>query len=217
MSPDELRSAWDETRQFFRECPTCRQIVCIPDFDEPTGFCDEDSPRSAEVEAAKAQQAAHAWKGIADVFGVTGAIQKGMARASAQAEPGRRQRLPAPAPVAELPWLSARSSALDAACRRRNQGLAPAAASSCRPAPSSAPTAALLPPDRRIRPQRESAGPGTLGPADMRGVRVVVVAAAGPVLPGRASSAHLTIDSTSERGGAAAAVRAGLPSGRQIR
>lgn len=35
MSPDELRSAWDETRQFFRECPTCRQIVCIPDFDEP--------------------------------------------------------------------------------------------------------------------------------------------------------------------------------------
>jgi len=65
MSPDELRSAWDETRQFFRECPTCRQIVCIPDFDEPTGFCDEDSPRSAEVEAAKAQQAAQAWNGIA--------------------------------------------------------------------------------------------------------------------------------------------------------
>ncbi len=89
MSPDELRSAWDETRQFFRECPTCRQIVCIPDFDEPTGFCDEDSPRSAEVEAAKAQQAAQAWKGIADVFGVTGAIQKGMAQASAQAEPGQ--------------------------------------------------------------------------------------------------------------------------------
>jgi RNA polymerase subunit RPABC4/transcription elongation factor Spt4 len=89
MSPDELRSAWDETRQFFRECPTCRQIVCIPDFDEPTGFCDEDSPRSAEVEAAKAQQAAQAWKGIADVFGVTGAIQKGMTQASAQAEPGQ--------------------------------------------------------------------------------------------------------------------------------
>ncbi len=89
MSPQELQSAWDQTRQFFRECPTCRQIVCIPDFDEPTGFCDEDSPRAAEVEAAKAQQAAQAWKGIADVFGVTGAIQKGMAQASAQAEVGQ--------------------------------------------------------------------------------------------------------------------------------
>ncbi len=89
MNPQELQSAWDETRQFFRECPTCRQIVCIPDFDEPTGFCDEDSPRAAEVEAAKAQQAAQAWKGIADVFGVTGAIQKGMAQASAQAEAGQ--------------------------------------------------------------------------------------------------------------------------------
>ncbi len=89
MSPDELRSAWDETRQFFRECPTCRQIVCIPDFDEPAGFCDEDSPRAAEVEAAKAQQAAQAWKGIADVFGVTGAIQKGMAQAATQAQPGQ--------------------------------------------------------------------------------------------------------------------------------
>lgn len=89
MSPEELQSAWDETRQFFRECPTCRQIVCIPDFDEPTGFCDQDSPRAAEVEAAKAQQAAQAWKGIADVFGVTGAIQKGMAQASSQAEMGQ--------------------------------------------------------------------------------------------------------------------------------
>ncbi|MBA3308319.1 MAG: zinc ribbon domain-containing protein [Chloroflexi bacterium] len=89
MSPQELQSAWDQTRQFFRECPTCRQIVCIPDFDEPAGFCDEDSPRAAEVEAAKAQQAAQAWKGIADAFGVTGAIQKGMANAAAQAEAGQ--------------------------------------------------------------------------------------------------------------------------------
>jgi len=84
MSAEELQTAWDGTKQFFRECPTCHQIVCIPDFDEPTGFCDEDSPRKAEVEAAKAQQAAVAWKGVADVFGITGAVQKGMANAAAQ-------------------------------------------------------------------------------------------------------------------------------------
>ena len=166
--------------------------------------------------AAKAQQAAQAWKGIADVFGVTGAIQKGMAQASAQAEPGQATDAAGRAPVVQRPWHWARSSALDAGLRRRNQGLAPTAASNCRPAPSSAPTVAILPPDRRIRPRRESAGPGTLRPADMRGCTCRVKAAAGPVLPGRASGAHLVVDSTSERGGAAAAVRAGLPSGRVI-
>ena len=88
MSPAELASAWSSTKEFFRECPTCRQIVCIPDFDEPTGFCDEDSPRRAEVEAAQAQQSAAALKGIADVFGITGAIKQGMAQAQAQASAG---------------------------------------------------------------------------------------------------------------------------------
>ncbi len=43
----------------------------------------------ATAEAAKAQQAAQAWKGIADVFGVTGAIQKGMAQATEQAAAGQ--------------------------------------------------------------------------------------------------------------------------------
>lgn len=85
MSPAELASAWTATNQYFRECPTCHQIVCIPDFDEPTGFCDEDSPRRAEVEAAQAQQAATALKGMADVFGISGAIKNSMAAAQAQA------------------------------------------------------------------------------------------------------------------------------------
>ncbi|MEA2621119.1 MAG: hypothetical protein QOH61_29 [Chloroflexota bacterium] len=83
MTPDELNSAWGQVAQYFRECPTCHQIVCIPDFDEVTGFCDEDSPRAAEVEAAKAQQAAAALKGVADVFGIGGAIQRSMANAQA--------------------------------------------------------------------------------------------------------------------------------------
>jgi RNA polymerase subunit RPABC4/transcription elongation factor Spt4 len=84
MSPEELASAWTATKQYFRECPTCHQIVCIPDFDDATGFCDEDSPRRAEVEAMQAQQSAAALKGIADVFGITGAIKSSMANAQAQ-------------------------------------------------------------------------------------------------------------------------------------
>jgi hypothetical protein len=84
LSQDELASAWQQTSQYFRECPECHEIVCIPDFDEPTGFCDEHSPRAAEVEAAKAQQAAVAMKGIADVFGITGAIKSTMAAAQQQ-------------------------------------------------------------------------------------------------------------------------------------
>jgi hypothetical protein len=84
MSADELASAWGQTEQYFRECGSCHQIVCIPDFDDTTGFCDEDSPRRAELEAAKAQQGAMALKGIADVFGITGAMQRGMEQARAQ-------------------------------------------------------------------------------------------------------------------------------------
>lgn len=85
MTTEELNSAWGAVVAYFRECPTCHQIVCIPDFDEVTGFCDEDSPRAAEVEAAKAQQAAAALKGVADVFGIGGAIQRSMAAGAAPA------------------------------------------------------------------------------------------------------------------------------------
>jgi RNA polymerase subunit RPABC4/transcription elongation factor Spt4 len=87
MTSEELNTAWAAVAQYFRECPTCHQIVCIPDFDEVTGFCDEDSPRAAEVEAAKAQQAAAALKGVADVFGIGGAIQRSMANAQAAGAP----------------------------------------------------------------------------------------------------------------------------------
>ena len=86
MTPDELNSAWGQSQQYFRECPTCHQIVCIPDFDEVAGFCDEDSPRAAEVEAAKAQQSAQALKSVADVFGIGGAIQRGMQNAVVAAQ-----------------------------------------------------------------------------------------------------------------------------------
>src|SRR5688500_11389208 len=32
MTMEELNSAWAEVEQYFRECPTCHEIVCIPDF-----------------------------------------------------------------------------------------------------------------------------------------------------------------------------------------
>lgn len=89
MSAQELATAWGQVVQYFRECPTCHEIVCVPDFDEVTGFCDDDSPRKAEIEAAQAQQAAAAFKGVADVFGLGGAIQRSMANAAAQAYPAQ--------------------------------------------------------------------------------------------------------------------------------
>jgi uncharacterized OB-fold protein len=90
MSQEELASAWGQTSQYFRECPTCHQIVCIPDFDEVSGFCDEDSPRSAEVAEAKGQQAASALKGMADVFGISGVVKQSMERAQAAAQSAAR-------------------------------------------------------------------------------------------------------------------------------
>lgn len=85
MATQELAAAWGQVVQYFRECPTCHEIVCVPDFDEVSGFCDDDSPRKAEIDAAQAQQAATALKGVADLFGIGGAIQAGLAGATAQA------------------------------------------------------------------------------------------------------------------------------------
>ena len=110
MSAQELATAWGQVVQYFRECPTCHEIVCVPDFDEVTGFCDDDSPRRAEIEAAQAQQAAAAMKGVADMFGISGAIQRGLANANAGAQAG----VPAPAAAA-------------AACARCGTALAPGA------------------------------------------------------------------------------------------
>jgi hypothetical protein len=44
MTPEQVQDAWEEVRKSFRECPTCRQVMCVADFDETTGFCRNDSP-----------------------------------------------------------------------------------------------------------------------------------------------------------------------------
>ena len=101
MTMEELNSAWAEVEQYFRECPTCHEIVCIPDFDEVTGFCDQDSPRAAEVAQIKAEQEAQAavgfMKGVADVFGVTDAVKQGMEEAKKQQAAQQAGSAPAPA------------------------------------------------------------------------------------------------------------------------
>lgn len=83
MTPQELESAWGEVQQYFRECPTCHEIVCIPDFDEVSGFCDEDSPRRGQIEQAKAEQAAGFMTGIANAFGIGDAIRQASVVATA--------------------------------------------------------------------------------------------------------------------------------------
>lgn len=107
LSADELASAWSQTSQYFRECPECHEIVCIPDFDEATGFCDEHSPRAAEVEAAKAQQAAVAMRGFADALGITGAIKTSMEAAAAQSQTPAAQSQPGASPTAQAPVAAA--------------------------------------------------------------------------------------------------------------
>ena len=75
LTPQQLEAAWKEVQVNFRECPTCRLVVCLSDFDTQSGFCTEDSPRRGEIAQAQAAQAAGVLKGIADVFGVGEAIR----------------------------------------------------------------------------------------------------------------------------------------------
>jgi ribosomal protein L32 len=84
LTGPQLEAAWKQTQAYFRECPTCHQIVCLSDFDEKSGFCKEDSPRSAEIAEAQAEQAAGMVKGIAGVFGL-GDVLKSAVEAAKQA------------------------------------------------------------------------------------------------------------------------------------
>lgn len=75
LTPQQLQAAWKEVQVHFRECPTCHLIVCLSDFDAQSGYCNDDSPRRAEIAQAQAEQAAGVMKGIAEVFGVGDAIR----------------------------------------------------------------------------------------------------------------------------------------------
>jgi hypothetical protein len=84
LTQGQLDAAWNQVKEYFRECPTCHQIVCLSDYDEQTDFCREDSPRRAEIAEAQAQQAAGVVKGIASVFGL-GDVIKNATEAAKQA------------------------------------------------------------------------------------------------------------------------------------
>ncbi len=83
MSQQQLESHWAQVIGNFRECPTCKRVVCISDFDERTGFCNEDSPRAGEIDEARAEQAGKALKGFASAFGLGDAIQQASQAAKA--------------------------------------------------------------------------------------------------------------------------------------
>lgn len=76
LTPQQLEAAWKQVEGNFRECPTCHQLVCVPDFDLQSGTCNEDSPRKEEIARAQGEQAAGMIKGIADVFGIGDVVKK---------------------------------------------------------------------------------------------------------------------------------------------
>ncbi len=87
MTQEELAAAWQQVESYFRECPTCHQILCVPDFDEVSGYCDDDSPRRGQIAEAQAEQAGAAMKGFAKAFGLDQAISQGVQQAQQQQQP----------------------------------------------------------------------------------------------------------------------------------
>lgn len=76
LTAAQLQAHWNQVKDRFRECPTCKQVVCISDFDEQAGFCNEDSPRRNEISESRAEQAGSAVKSFMNAFGLGGAMQQ---------------------------------------------------------------------------------------------------------------------------------------------
>lgn len=70
LTAEQLQAAWNQVKDRFRECPTCAKVVCISDFDEQAGYCNEDSPRVNEITEVRAEQTGAALKGLANAFGL---------------------------------------------------------------------------------------------------------------------------------------------------
>lgn len=76
MTPAQVQKAWEQVQVHFRQCPTCQRVVCLSDFDTQSGFCQEDSPRTNEINEARGAQAGAALKGFASAFGLGDALEK---------------------------------------------------------------------------------------------------------------------------------------------
>jgi membrane protease subunit (stomatin/prohibitin family) len=70
MTAAQIDAAWKQVQVHFGECPTCKRIVCLSDFDTQSGYCQEDSPRTQEISEARGAQAGAAIKGFANAFGL---------------------------------------------------------------------------------------------------------------------------------------------------
>jgi ribosomal protein L32 len=92
LSAPQLENAWNQVKEHFRECPTCNRVVCLSDFDERSGFCNQDSPRSDEIAQSQGQQVGAALKGFASAFGLGEAIEK--ASQAAKKAPTQMARCP---------------------------------------------------------------------------------------------------------------------------
>jgi hypothetical protein len=76
LTADQLQAAWNQMKDRFRECPTCSKVVCISDFDEQSGYCNEDSPRLNEITEARGEQTGAALKGFASALGFGDAFKQ---------------------------------------------------------------------------------------------------------------------------------------------
>jgi ribosomal protein L32 len=96
LSAEQLQAHWNQVKDRFRECPTCKKVVCISDFDEQSGYCNEDSPRVNEITEARAEQAGAVFKGLANAFGLGDQLKQAgeAARQSAQRASASMARCP---------------------------------------------------------------------------------------------------------------------------
>lgn len=95
LNPQQLQNAWGQVKDRFRECPACHRIVCVSDFDDVSGFCQEHSPRTNEIAQARAEQAGNMVKGFAAAFGLDQALQTaGQAAKAAQTAAAQMARCP---------------------------------------------------------------------------------------------------------------------------
>jgi uncharacterized OB-fold protein len=76
LTSQQLDKAWAQVSDRFRECPTCLQVLCLSDWDETSGYCNEDTPRRQEIAEAQAEQAGVMLKGFANALGIGGAIKE---------------------------------------------------------------------------------------------------------------------------------------------
>lgn len=91
LTPQQLQAAWAQMEDRFGECPTCNKVVCLSCYDTQAGYCNDCTPRRAEIAEAQAEQAGGVLKGLASAFGL-GDVIRNAAQAAESA--GQMARCP---------------------------------------------------------------------------------------------------------------------------